>query len=89
MRRDLGDDQPVDTRLDPASKRRIQEALKNDPKRQIAGIRRFLSVIVWLIVAAALLCICVYYGYVLWSSMKAGTSGEQRYRQMIKENSGD
>jgi hypothetical protein len=89
MRSDLGGDRPDDRGLDPQSVRRIQEVLKQDPRQRISGMRRVLMTIIWLMMAAALLVLCGYYGYALWSGLKAGNQGEQRYRQMIKENSGD
>ena len=67
----------------------IKKALKEDPRRRIGGINRLLKALVWLMVAAALILVCVYYGSVLWNGMKAGSKGEQRYRDMVRENGGD
>lgn len=89
MRRDLGDDRPDDRRLDPAQVAGIKKTLANDPRRRIDGISRLLKTIIWLMVAAALILVCVYYGSVLWHGLKAGNTGEQRYREMVRENGGD
>lgn len=89
MRRDLDHDDGGARRLDPSMVRGHQQALRQDPRQRIARVRGLITILLWTMVAAGLLAVCVYYGRILWSGLALGRAGEQHYRDMVKDNSGD
>jgi hypothetical protein len=89
MRRDLEHNEGAARRLDPAQVRGLQQALRQDPRQRIAGARSLITTVLWLMAGAALLCVCLYYGRMLWSGLALGRAGEKHYRDMVKDNADD
>jgi hypothetical protein len=90
MRRDLDrDDEGGARRLDASMVRGHQQALRQDPRQRLARMRSLITVLLWLMAAAAVLAVVAYYGRILWSGLALGKAGEKHYQDMVKDNSGD
>ncbi len=89
MRRDLEHDEGEARRLDPSMVRGHQQALRQDPRQRIAGMRALIIILLWTMAAAAVLAVGVYYGRILWSSLALGRAGEKHYQDMVKDNSAE
>jgi hypothetical protein len=90
MRRDLDhDDDGGARRLDAGMVRGHQQALRQDPRQRLARMRGLLAILIWTMVAAAVLAVCAYYGRILWSGLAFGKAGEKHYQDMVKDNAGE
>jgi len=89
MRRDLNHDDGDLRRLDPGMVRGHQQALRQDPRQRLARMRSLITILLWFMVAAAVLAVGAYYGRILWSGLALGKAGEKHYQDMVKDNAGD
>jgi hypothetical protein len=86
MRSDLEHDEGPARRLDAGMVAGHQQALRQDPRQRLARMRSLIIILLWTMVAAALIAVCIYYGRILWSSLALGRAGEKHYRDMVKDN---